>query len=141
MKEPKLNTELLRKVRDRIAEIPESYNQNNFWLESDKAPCGTVACLAGEAIICSRPTVKQGIRSLRRMDNNVYFVGGHPITLRGAKLLGLTESDAALVFDGGGDGWPQPYRRRFQRAVQPETKAKIAVAYLDECLKRGKMVW
>lgn len=36
----KLNIELFKKVRDRIAEIPESYDQRHFLKETDAAPCG-----------------------------------------------------------------------------------------------------
>lgn len=38
MAENKLNLELLRKVRDRIAAIPESYNQGSWVENSRKSP-------------------------------------------------------------------------------------------------------
>lgn len=136
----KLNKRLLRKVRNRIAEIPESYNQNYFWLDDRDAPCGTVACLAGETIIASKPTVQAGIKSLRRYSNECRLIIEHPIARRAAKLLGLTD-DERRIFDGVGNGWPQPYKGRFQRASTPNQRAQVAVAYLDECLKRGKVMW
>lgn len=142
MTEPKLNKRLLRKVRNRIAKIPESYDQNHFWLDSSNAPCGTVACLAGETIIVSRPTVKQGLQSLRRLTNSVFCVtADHPVARRAASLLGVSDAEAVAMFDGDGERWPQPYRAQFERAGGPQTRAKVAVAYLDECLKRGKVIW
>lgn len=75
-----LNVKLLRKVRNRIATIPESYDQSRWVQSNDKAPRGTMACLAGEAIICSQPSVGEGIKTLRRAtarhDNTFrYWVG------------------------------------------------------------------
>jgi hypothetical protein len=139
--ERKLNKRLLRKVRDRIAKIPESYSQDHFWLNDKDAPCGTVACLAGETIIVSRPSIKQGLRSLRRLSNIAFCeIADHPIVKRAGKLLGLSKGEL-MVFDGEAFGWPQPYRSRFKQAETNKQRAKVAVAYLDECLKRGKMVW
>lgn len=64
MKESQLNKALLRKVRNRIRKIPESYYQGT-WCRADKgAPCGTIACIAGETIICAAPTVEAGIKEL-----------------------------------------------------------------------------
>lgn len=42
----KLNKELLRKVRDHIASEPETFEWNDFGVETD---CGTVGCIAGWA--------------------------------------------------------------------------------------------
>ncbi len=139
-----LNKRLLRKVRNRIAEIPESYNQSNFCQKSDDAPCGTSACIAGEAIIVSRPTIKQGIESLRRMDRRYFNSGAwthHDAFKAGQRLLGLTEEESESMFGGEAGQWPQPFARRFANAKRPQTRARIAVDYLDECLKRGKVTW
>lgn len=138
-----LNKRLLRKVRSRIAKIPESYDQDEFVRTSRKSPCGAAACLAGETVICNASTVKKGIETLRRMISGYGWVSltSAPPAKRAKKLLGLTESEAYAMFQSEGIGWPEPYASKFSKAVRPKTRAKIAVAYLDECLKRGKVTW
>lgn len=137
-----LNKRLLRKVRNRIAEIPESYDQNHFYRQEEKSPCGSAECLAGETIISAAPTVKQGIITLRRLNGRMWYsISDSPVTRRAAKLLGLTVDEAEKMFGGTAEEWPSPFRAQFQRAKRPRTKARIAVAYLDECLKRGKVTW
>lgn len=139
----KLNLKLLRKVRNRVAEIPESYEQSTYHQKDDDAPCGAVACLAGESVIAASPTLKQGINTLRRMDQRFLREDSftHPARNAAKKLLGLSDREADAMFDGEAEGWPEPYRGRFKRAVRQKTEAKIAVAYLDECLKRKAVMW
>lgn len=147
MSESKLNKRLLRKVRNRIAEIPESYNQTDWMQETDAAPCGTAACLAGEAIICAAPSVKQGVAALKR----AVILGGNSsigtfstrVPDRGAKLLGISGADAKRVFDSVPQ-WPAPFGGQIRDAIekrQRKNQARIAVKYLDECLKRGRVTW
>lgn len=143
MTKQKLNLRLLRKVRNRIAEIPESYYQRDWMRESDAAPCGTVACLAGETVICAAPSVAQGIKDLRRAVRAfergfAYDIG---VVKKARTLLGISLEDAERMFGGYADEWPQPFKGRFERAKRQQTKAKIAVAYLDECLKRKAVTW
>lgn len=141
-----LNKRLLRKVRNRIAEIPESYDQSEFCATNENAPCGTAACLAGETIICAAPTVKQGLNSLRIMMGKFRSASTPAATNigeRAAKLLGLTEDEANRMFEGYPvDGeWPEPFGTQYADSHRPGERAKVAVAYLDECLKRGKVTW
>lgn len=146
MKKTKLNLELLKKVRDRIAEIPESYDQASFYGPDSRAPCGTVACLAGETIIANAKSVKQGIAALKRLAARTDakdFCGfiTPAIPRRAATLIGLTEQEADKMFSGGVYGWPEPYKRQFQAAESRTKRAEIAVAYLDECLRRKAVTW
>lgn len=157
MKKRKLNIELFKKIRDRIAEIPESYNQQAWYTESTKAPCGTAACLAGEAIICAAPTVKTGVRRLRRM----HVDDGVSVATRAASLLNLPEpewktfsfltessdNDTARLFRCGSDGlgrplvyWPDPFGKRFNKAKTNKARAKAAVAYLDHIIETGSVL-
>jgi len=150
-KETQLNKRLLRKVRNRIAEIPESYDQEVWYAPNGDAPCGTSACLAGETIIAAAPNAKIGASRLKRYYNlpsagQTPFKFASRIPLRAMNLLGLTPAEAERVFDASGlDSlcvrWPEPFAARFAKAKTNKTRAKVAVAYLDECLKRGKMVW
>ncbi len=130
----KLNIKLLKKVRNRIAKIPESYDQSAWFLESnDKAPCGTVGCLAGEIVICAAPSIKKGIDQF--LDN------ADDVIARAEDLLGLEGKDHSL-WAADASGWPEPFALQFKQANRNKKKeAQVAVAYLDECIKRGKVTW
>lgn len=140
MKQPKLNLKLLRKVRDRIAAIPESYNQARWITDSVEAPCGAAACVAGETIICDAPTITQGISTLKRLAGR-----GGAISDRASVLLGISEEDADVMFDysylNHTVEWPSPFKGQFAAAETPHARAQVAVAYLDECLKRKAVTW
>lgn len=153
MKQPKLNLELLRKVRDRIAEIPESYDQAN-WRRDGDAPCGTAACLAGETIIVSAPTIAVGVLRLKELesaydDETRISRFDSLVADEAATLLGISDDDAGHMFtvDGGYHRfpltveWPEPHRSGFQSAQSNNERAQVAVAYLDECLRRKAVTW
>lgn len=135
MSELKLNKRLLRKVRNRIAKTPESYDQGEFCLNTSSAPCGTAACIAGETIICAAETVEQGINTLNRLNKH------GTVGETAAKLLGLPSVEHHEMFCGDASCWPEPFADRFARVKTVKQRAKIAVAYLDECLRRGKVAW
>lgn len=141
MSESRLNIELFKKIRERIATLPQSYDQSELCAVSDTAPCGTVCCIAGEAIICNAPTVEQGVAELRRL----YKGGaGYRVPRKAIKLLGI--GDGAIdqkwhpMFDGGGLGWPERFCEMFGRAMDRYEKAKVAVAYLDHIIETGKVL-
>jgi hypothetical protein len=141
-----LNTELLKKVRDRIAEAPESYNQDVFIETCEASPCGAAACLAGETIIAAAPTIEEGIKTLKALDDDWMDadhddLGRAAPARRAAQLLGLTLQESVAVFDPTAHEWPEPYATKFRRAKNRETEAQVAVAYLDECLERGGVIW
>lgn len=141
-----LNIELFKKMRDRIATIPESFNQDVWCAPSGKSPCGTVACLAGEAIICAAPTVEEGIRHLQRITTNDYD-DGYGVPVVASRLLGLKgnyrfwgEEEETVIFKGGAHGWPTRYRNQFLDANDdPKKQADAAVAFLDHVIKTGKV--
>jgi len=142
----RLNIELFRKIRDRIAAIPESYDQSDWVSPSLRSPCGVAACLAGEAIICNAPTVQQGVEelnTLRDMD------GGFAISDRATELLGLSGSwrmycedddyrsaGDTLIFDSEALYWPLEFAQRFQDGEESEA----VVAYLDWIIANGKVL-
>lgn len=144
----KLNIELFKKIRQRIAEAPESYDQDTFVDYNERSPCGTSACLAGEAIICNAPSVVKGIVELRDLDMN--YSDDYAVARRATDLLGLsgdfgeyahsldndrTAAGEAIIFDGGGQGWPEPYRSMFQN-----DKTAAVIAYLDHIIETGKVL-
>lgn len=150
MSESRLNIELFKKVRDRIAAVPESYDQSTYRRADRRAPCGTAACLAGEAIICDAPTVEDGVAELREYDD-VDFVAE-----RAAELLGLPQPDWGKHSETG-DGynvtarlfachedyevfWPEPFASQFAEAGTTSERSRVAVAYLDHIIATGKVL-
>lgn len=137
----RLNIELLKKVQKRIKTIPESYDQKYWVGGSSRAPCGTVACLAGETIICAAPSVEAGIRKLRSMDDK-----GVDIPNTAARLLGLNGNywysnleNETKIFLGNGHGFPEPYRTEFRKARKKIDKAEVVARYLGRVIKTGKV--
>lgn len=127
-----MDKKIVRKMIKRIESVPESYDQSVFYIEeSNRSPCGTVACLAGEAVICSAKTVEAGIK--------LAFEDLGRLLDRADKVLGLPPDHS--VFAANGRGWPEPHRSNFAKATTGKARSQVAVAYLKEALKRGTMVW
>lgn len=134
----KLNIELFMKIRERIATVPESYDQSNWVQLSSASPCGAAACLAGEAIICNAPTVAEGIAELWRLQRAELM--GRAVPRRAAQLLGL-EGDwvefcntglaehgkDTLIFDSEAQYWPADLRDEFRDGEE----ADAALGLLD----------
>lgn len=127
-----MDKKVVRRMIKRLDTVPESYEQSAWFIEEDEgSPCGTVACLAGEAVICSANTVKQGIKlALENFDMIV------PLA---EKVLGLHGNHG--LFDCAGSGWPRRYRKALQDANSRKEKANVAAAYLRESLERGTLIW
>jgi hypothetical protein len=134
-----LNLELFQKVRDRIADVPESFEQGRWITRSPSSPCGYAACLAGETIICAAPTVEQGLANLKRLvaideEKNTCLV---PDTAGG--MLGLDGSYAEDgehdIFVSSAQHWPEPFRSQFTNGDEPGA----AVAYLDWIIANNRI--
>jgi hypothetical protein len=119
----KRNRRLLLKTAKRIEEVPESYRQGEWVANDDRSPCGTVACLAGEIVICSEPSVKKGIVKLREVARTKEHVAGAAI-----RLAGLNEQDEETLFYHPRQ-WPNGIGRGFNKESQAG-KAKAAAALL-----------
>lgn len=140
MSETKLNLELFQKVRERIATIPESYNQSRWIVRKRTSPCGYAACLAGETIICAAPTVEAGIRKLNRMMKDEELEADYAIPNLAGELLGLdgdyrdfqSEYD---IFTSTADRWPEPFKAQFLGGDQ----SGAAVAYLDWIIANNRI--
>lgn len=125
MTKVKRNRRLLLKTAKRIETVPESYDQANWYRRTDESPCGTVACLAGELIICSAPTVEEGVKLLR----DRYHLPDFPGTSEyAANLAGLTEIEADKLFCEDVNDWPDPFVERY---VSAETQRERASAAAD----------
>lgn len=133
---PPLNFPLFVKVRNRIALIPESYDQSTYYGKSSRSPCGTVACLAGEAVICAAPSVRDGVNELFHAFNR----SRHRPSEMAEKLLGLDsrflDADESDIFDATADCWP----RRFNNMFEDGKEAQAAVGFLTHIIRTGKVL-
>lgn len=136
----KLNKPLIRKMIKRIETMPETYCQGDWMRRVTKhnAPhykrpvprCGTVACLAGEAVICSQPSVSKGLAALERSLTGE----GKIVSELAAELMGI-EGSHYYIFSATGRCWPQPYASRFMKAKSYKQEARVAVSLLKAILK------
>lgn len=129
----KRNKRLLLKTAKRIEEIPESYNQNEWIADSNRSPCGTVACLAGEIIICSERSVKAGVNKL----SYIHFETPDTVAATAIKLAGLNEDDKDALFYSPGT-WPNKIGKGF-RQKSKAGKAKAAATLLRYLADGGKV--
>lgn len=143
---PPLNFALFRKVIKRIETKPETYaqqtwhaNVNDFNTNAreyndgkprPRPPCGAVACIAGETIICNAPSVKLGLVALTNADGYSFTAGN---------LLGLSGRERNL-FDGNALTWIEPFRSQFQSAKTYKGEARAAINYLKHIIKTGKVL-
>lgn len=125
----KRNKRLLLKTAERIETVPESYDQGEWAMESDTSPCGAVACLAGEIIICSENSVKKGVARLLVTDG---------VWHEAQKLVGLTNDESYRLFLSVGN-WPQPFRGSYCKATTQKGRAKAAAALLRYVADGGKV--
>lgn len=134
------NRELLLKTADRIEQIPESYEQTTFCSPSDKAPCGTVACMAGEIVICASPTVAQGIRRLKGQIKRSARSGSYIKTGEiAAKLAGFTPAEGKALFESSVRLWPRRFAARYMRAKTQDGRAGAAAALLRYLADGGEV--
>ena len=128
----KRNRRLLLKTAKRIEEVPESYNQA-VWADKDyKSPCGTVACLAGEMIICSERSLRKGLDLLWDAND----IGQVPDTAQ--RMAGLTDDEASDLFYST-NWWPTRFHNRYERASTQRGRAKVAAALLRYLADGGQL--
>jgi hypothetical protein len=141
--ERKLNKPLIERIIKRLEDYPESYDQEDFgrkwrtdfdkmYHNRPKPPCGTVCCLAGEAIICASVNPKAGAIRLMKLINGTNI--SEP-ELSAARALGIAEHQAGLLFEGGAVGWPKKYRKQYNNAKSFRGQARAAINLLKAILK------
>ena len=138
-----MNIELLKKVRDAIADEdnPVGFDMDRWGKLND--PCGTTCCVAGHAVmIGGRNRWKWtasyvGVVMAARKQYDEWWLGdigsglddedgiGH----LAAELLDLSADDAAYLFGGG---WSSLRLEYITRAD--------AASYLDRCIKAGEII-
>ena len=143
MPKHKLNTRLLKKVRNRIAELPESFDQRYYYLPTKASPCGFLTDITGMVIICSAPSIEQGIWKLATIHEKKLAA----IFVTAQNALKLTIDEALMLFTTPRSNrpitsprWPKPFHTKFLHADSVKGRAKVTVAYLDHILKTGKIL-
>jgi hypothetical protein len=138
-----MNIEKIEKLRQYILEEPRRYNQTIFgarkgvydydydkgFVAIQKPPCGTVACLAGNAILMEgqKLFVKRGGEFVVRNDASVLA----------AKILGLTPLQAAKLVRGvpGEKDWGLGFAAWFDTVRGYKEKAEVTTAFLAHLIK------
>lgn len=113
-----MNIPLLRKIQDKARKYPRSI-QMGWWADpADKNkshPCGTVACIAGTAVLLTKPDLVQKFIECERIGRDA-----PSLELAGQKALRLTEIQASTLFMPW--NWPKDFYERLER-VPSGTKA------------------
>lgn len=131
MSEPRLNIELLKKVRDKIATTPEAYDQAIWGRSAEDAPCGTAACIAGWAAHLS------GNVNLEYLQTHSRDCGIGDIA---EDALGLETRERYVLFASYPyQEWPEPFALNWKNAVSHKERALVAVAFLDEIIETGEV--
>jgi hypothetical protein len=146
----KLNIELFKKIREKIATTPEAYDQSVFARRSVTAPCGTAACIAGWACVLSGAMDAEELMRRERA-NGAEF---RSIEITAKSALGVDDDEAETLFtedpegtsfdwseddDERGGGWPQPFAGQWEDATRSE-RPRIAIAFLDHIIETGKIL-
>lgn len=126
-----LNIELLKKVRDRIAQEPDRFDMCN-WVTTDTEDsdgCGTAACIAGWAFVIHRKLEESPEEWFSRFDE--YEV---------QCILGLkSDSIGSGLFHT--KYWPEPYRSEYRDAADHAAESAVAVRLLDAVIEAGWIWW
>lgn len=146
---PRLNIELFKAIREKIATTPEAYDQAVYGRPESAAPCGTAACIAGWACVLSGQMDTQEL--LRRERSRGWEFDSIAETAQ--RVLGLSEEEADTLFEGepggqwddyddeGGNvytgGWPEPFAGDWRDARRED---QIATAYLTHIIETGKVL-
>lgn len=129
-----INKELFAKVRDKILQVPDAYDQGAYGVKAE-TPCGTRACIAGHALIESGFCTPEELND-RKHRGNVTFFSVHG---EAQKLLGLSEAEGyALLGSAVGEDWKEPFSSRFLDASSSsEDEARVAADYINYIIRTG----
>jgi hypothetical protein len=142
---PGINTERLRRVRDRIVAEPERFDMGDYArpvFSPEGVFLGTVHCIGGLAAIDAGYIVARGSRDPERM---VWYdiTAASPVErypyddYRFAEALSLIPDEANRLF--GVDQWPAPFNTEYALAGSPEVRASVASRRIDRFIRtRGR---
>lgn len=131
-----MNVEKLLKLKEWILAEPRRYNQENWFYTPDdevtlnqQPPCGTVACLAGNACMMEgyKPDFKLGTLS-----GTTHLLGGENVREMAIEILELNDDQAKGLFDGDCLGWSVRSKDAYDRATDLTQKAQAAAMAIDD---------
>lgn len=131
-----MNIKLLKAVKRAIQQEPKRLDMN-IWVGSTKdfpfpghmrLACGTVACIAGWALLLHRRKGRQPIQEVRDKIGTVQDAA--------RKVLRISPlQERALFYD---ENWPEGLDDEFWRARTAKQRAKIACKRIDLFIRDGK---
>lgn len=142
MSKPTINVKLLRRVKALILEEPRRLDMGTWahpadkrvQVEADRPPCGTVACIAGWAVIDDFVKVN-GRMPDRDEIEEIYETADR----KAAELLSLRQDQADRLFDtptgGGFDEWPEDLAEAYVNATSPKERARVAAKRIERFIK------
>jgi hypothetical protein len=158
MGDSRLNIELFKAIREKIATTPAAYDQETWGRRDGSAPCGTACCIAGWACVLNGDVSIEDARALG-WDGEIGADGisdGRHVSDVASEALGLSADDADTLFtslpegeredydDDGNDvfacGWPEPFATNWRLSSSDSERASVAVAYLDHIIETGSVL-
>ena len=135
----KLNIKLLQRIKAHILEEPKRYEQATYGaklLPEEGGPaCGTVACLAGWAVVLSGKRLLDKDGSCRiDVDTLAYKLTG--LGPKGFMADKYYEKFGSVFGTGG--GWPKRFATRLEKAKTPKGRARVAADYIDFMIQADK---
>jgi hypothetical protein len=147
MSKERLNIELFKAIREKIATTPGAYDQSRYARETRRAPCGTAACIAGWACVLSGAMDAEELKRRERSDADEFAL--IDITAKGALRVDDDEAEILFTENPAGErrdwdedddehegGWPQPFAGLWDN----DRDAATAVAYLDHIIETGSIL-
>lgn len=128
--ERRVNTKLFEQVMEQIESNPEHFEMQSFFAADtyklcsreavmkdliSESRCGTTACIAGWAIT---------LHHKNNLLSDGFAICG-PTEDAATGILGINYDEAQRLFYV--ENWPDPYRREYIDAEQPEERVRISV--------------
>lgn len=143
----KLNRKLIEKMIQRLEDEPRTYDQGTLGEPYDQRKqayeftaalprpeprCGTVACLAGQAIICSERSLPTALATIDRLANRPYGVAAEA-----AQRMGITQGFDTLhrLFGATSREWPEPFASQWKDAKTYRGQTRAAINLLRAILR------
>lgn len=118
----------------KLGEAPDAYNQQVVGEPSEKAPCGTAACLGGWGLVLSNLVSQTAVRYMGD------WIGDWIVPDIGVKWARLSEflgidqevAENTLFNRNPVNDWPSPYSEDWDKAESNEERAAVAIHLLAD---------
>lgn len=124
-----MNIKLLRKVQAKARKFPHTFDIGQWASpvkKDQRHPCGTVGCIAGNAVLIAEP---ESLRAYLKLGE----VACDPEKIA-TRLLGLTEEQAVRLFFSM-RGWPDEFHYAYQFATTAKERANIIIRRINIFIK------